>query len=145
MLTTHSFFLSCFLRVWAVLIFSFSILCRQTSNQRFSHFCLFSLRSPFPFCLHFSVRRCIPSCCLFWLCFHFWRSRFRWQPPSSPLGVFLCCPLCGAALVGRTLWGLREIQKLGCLSTAAPPAARGAGTPHEPSSYLFCFLSLLLF
>ena len=68
-------------------------------NQRFSHFCLFSLCSPFPFCLHFSVWRFILSCCLFWLCFHIWRSRFRWQRPGSPLGVLRCCPLCGADLL----------------------------------------------
>ena len=62
-----------------------------------------------------------------------------WGPPL--LSSMLSCP-CRVCWWwgGRTLGGLREIQKLGCLSTAAPPAARGAGTPHEPSSYLFCFI-----
>ena len=63
-----------------------------------------------------------------------------WGPPL--LSSMQSCPSSWACWWqgGRTLGVLREIQKLGCLSTAAPPAARGAGIPHEPSPYFFCFI-----
>ena len=58
----------------------------------------FSLCSPLPFCLHFSIWRFILSCCLLWLCFHLGRNRFSWQPPRSPLGLLLLHPWWGADL-----------------------------------------------
>ena len=48
------FFLFCFIRGWALLVFSLSIFCRQVFfSLLVGHFRLFSLCSSFPFCLHF--------------------------------------------------------------------------------------------
>ena len=52
-LTRLGFSLSYVNRGWAVLVFSFSIFCRYTFfSLLVSRFSLFSLCSPFPFCLH---------------------------------------------------------------------------------------------
>ena len=80
----------------ATLVRALLVFCRQIFGVLVSHSGLFSLCSPFPFCLHFFVWRFILPGCLFGLHFHYYRSKFSWQPCQSLPGLLFTAPLGGA-------------------------------------------------